>query len=182
MGFMKTVQPAGVMLAILVAAATFQPACADPPKTLKVVKSVEIAAPVDKVWAAVKDFDALDKWHPGFAKDEIVKGTNNQPGAVRKLSIKDGPSFTEELLAMDDTTHSYRYRIVESPLPLQAYVSHISVKPGRNGGSHVTWSGTFKRKSNSDTPPDAESDAAAIKLINGVYDGGLANLKKMFGG
>jgi hypothetical protein len=46
----------------------------------------------------------------------------------------------------------------------------------------VTWSATFKRKSTSETPPDAENDDAAVKLINGVYDGGLDNLKKMFGG
>ncbi len=170
---------AGALLATMVCTGT---ALAGPPKTLKVVKSVEVQAPVDKVWAAVKDFDALDKWHPGFAKDVITKGTNNQPGAVRTLTIKDGPSFTEELLAFDENTHSYRYRIVESPLPITSYVSHISVKPGRNGGSHVTWTGTFKRKNTSDNPPEAESDAGALKLVTGVYEGGLNNLKKMFGG
>jgi mxaD protein len=157
-------------------------AFADPAKTLKVVKSANIAAPVDKVWDTVKDFDSLNKWHPAFAKDEIQKGENNKPGAVRKLTIKDGPSFTEELLAFDEAEHSYKYRIIESPLPLRDYVSHITVSPGPKGGSHVTWVGTFKRKSTSDTPPEAESDEAATKLINGVYDGGLANLKKIFGG
>jgi mxaD protein len=172
---------AGACLALF-AAAVSQLAGAEPPKTLKVVKVVEIAAPVDKVWATIKDFDSLNKWHPGFVSDELVKGTNNQPGAVRKLTVKDGPSFTEELLAFDASTHSYRYRIIESPLPLRHYVSHVSVKPGRNGGSRVTWSATFLRKSTSETPPDAESDAAATNLVNSVYDGGLANLKKMLGG
>ena len=64
-----------------------------------------------------KDF--LDEISAACERDEIVKGTNNQAGAVRKLTIKDGPSFTEELLAFDEGTHSYRYRIVESPLPIQ---------------------------------------------------------------
>jgi mxaD protein len=155
---------------------------ADAPKTLKVVKTVNIQAPVDKVWDTIKDFDSLNKWHPGFARDEIVKGDNNKPGAVRKLTVKDGPSFTEELLAFDPATHSYRYRIIESPLPLRDYVSHISVKSDGKGGSKVTWSGTFKRKSASATPPEAENDAAAVKLITGVYEGGFANLKKMLGG
>ena len=157
-------------------------ALADPPKTLHVTRTVDIAAPVDKVWSTVKDFDSLNKWHPGFARDEIVKGDNNKPGAVRKLTIKDGPSFTEELLSFDPVKHVYRYRIIESPLPVRDYVSHISVKPGPNGGSHVTWTGTFKRKSNSDNPPEAENDTAATKLITGVYEGGLANLKQMLGG
>ncbi|MBS0420755.1 MAG: SRPBCC family protein [Proteobacteria bacterium] len=155
-------------------------AFADAPKTLKVVKSVNVTAPVDTVWNAVKDFDSLNKWHPGFAADEIQKGENNKVGAVRKLTVKDGPSFTEELLAFDDAKHTYKYRIIESPLPLRDYVSHITVTPGPNGGSHVTWVGNFKRKSTSDTPPEGENDAAALELINSVYQGGLDNLKKMF--
>ncbi|MFL6600019.1 MAG: SRPBCC family protein [Steroidobacteraceae bacterium] len=169
-------------MAVLAVAAASGAALADAPKTLKVLKTVNIHAPVDKVWDTIKDFDSLNKWHPGFAKDEIVKGDNNKPGAVRNLTVKDGPSFTEELLAFDPQTHSYRYRIIESPLPLRDYVSHISVKADGKGGSTVTWSGTFKRKSTSDTPPEAENDAAAVKLITSVYEGGLANLKKMLGG
>jgi mxaD protein len=175
----KSTLAAFVLLAVTVSGGA---AIADPPKTLHVTRTVDIPAPVDKVWAAVKDFDSLNKWHPGFAQDEIVKGDNNKPGAVRKLTIKDGPSFTEELLAFDDAKHTYKYRIIESPLPLRDYVSHIAVKPGPKGGSQVTWSGTFKRKSTSENPPEAESDAAGTKLVTGVYEGGLANLKKMLGG
>ena len=169
-------------MAALAVTAAGAAAFADAPKALKVVKTVNIQAPVDKVWNTIKDFDSLNKWHPGFAKDEIVKGDGNKPGAVRKLTVKDGPSFTEELLAFDEATHSYRYRIIESPLPLRNYVSHISVKPDGKGGSKVTWSGTFKRKSTSETPPEAENDDAAVKLVTGVYEGGLANLKKISGG
>ena len=176
---MKKTLAAITLLAVAVAGSV---AFADPPKTLKVVKSVNVAAPVDKVWDAVKDFDSLNKWHPGFSQDEIQKGKNNEPGAVRKLTVKDGPSFTEELLAFDAAKHTYKYRIIESPLPLRSYVSHITVSPGPKGGSHVTWVGTFKRKSASETPPEAENDDTAIKLVTGVYEGGLANLKKMLGG
>jgi len=174
---MKRALFAGSLLAMILTA----PAFAEPPKTLKVVKSVDVSAPVDKVWDVLKDFDSLDKWHPGFSKDTLVKGDNNKPGAVRKLTVKDGPSFTEELLAFDEAHHTYRYRIVESPLPIDHYVSRISVKAGPNGTSRVTWSGTFKRKNASDNPPEAESDAGAVKLVTGVYEGGLANLKKRFG-
>ena len=68
----------------------------------------------------MRDFDSLNKWHPGFASDELVSGSNDTVGAVRKLTIKDGPSFTERLLAFDAAHHSYRYQIVESPLPVTA--------------------------------------------------------------
>lgn len=149
-----------------------------PPQPLSVTETIEIKAPLARVWAAIKDYDKLPSWHPGFAKDEIIKGTNNTPGAVRALTIKDGPTFTEELLAFSDKDHSYRYRIIESPLPLQDYVSTISVGPGKDGTTIVTWVGNFKRKNPGDNPPEAESDAGAIKLITDVYRGGLANLKK----
>jgi mxaD protein len=154
-------------------------ALADPPKPLSVTKTIEIKAPVAKVWDTVKNFDSLNKWHPGFAKDELVKGTNNAPGAVRALTIKDGPTFTEELLAFSEKNHSYKYKIIESPLPLEDYVATVSVKGGKDGTTVVTWEGHFKRKNPADNPPEAESDAGAIKLIEGVYDGGLNNLKTM---
>jgi mxaD protein len=168
-------------LALVAAVLICGSAFAGPPQTLKVTKSVNVAAPVEKTWDTIKDFDSLDKWHPGFSADEIQKGENNKVGAVRKLTVKGGPSFTEELLAFDAAKHTYKYRIIESPLPLRDYVSHITVTPGPNGGSHVTWTGTFKRKSTSDTPPEGENDEAALNLINGVYSGGLANLEKTLG-
>lgn len=152
------------------------------PTTLKVVETVEIKAPVAKVWAAVKDFDSLDKWHPGFAKDEIVKGSNNKVGAVRSITVKGGPTFTEELLAFSSKSHSYKYTITdESALPIHDYKATITVT-AKDGGSIVTWRGWFKRKNTSDTPPDAESDAGVVKFITGVYRGGLDNLKKMLEG
>jgi mxaD protein len=153
-----------------------------PPGPLSVTETIEIKAPLAKVWAAVKDYDALPSWHPGFAKDEIVKGTNNKPGAVRALTIKDGPTFTEELLEFSEKEHSYKYRIIESPLPLQDYVSSISLAPGKDGTTVVTWVGNFKRKNPADNPPEGESDTAAVDLIKGVYRGGLENLKKKLEG
>jgi len=137
-----------------------------------VTKTVEIKAPPAKVWAAARDFDSLDQWHSGFAKDELTKGQNNTVGAVRALTIKDGPTFTEELLAFHEVRHTYQYRIIESPLPLNGYVATFSVAPGKDGGTHVTWSATFTLKNPADSPPEW------LKRIADVFTGGLANLKK----
>ena len=150
-----------------------------PLKPLSVTETVQINAPVEKVWAIAKDFDSLNKWHPGFSKDVLTKGPNDKPGTVRMLTIKDGPSFTEELISLSESGHTYQYKILESPLPLQNYVATFVVKPGKNGGSAVTWSAKFTRKNPSDNPPAAENDDAAVKLITGVFQSGLANLKKM---
>jgi mxaD protein len=149
---------------------------------LKVTKTVEINAPAAKVWAVVKDFDSLNKWHPAFAADKIVKGTNNKPGAVRSLTIKDGPTFTEELLSFDEAKHTYKYRIIESPLPLRDYVSSITLTESGKGTTVVTWVGDFQRKSQADPPAAGEDDKAATDLITGVYEAGLANLKKQVEG
>jgi len=174
---MKTSRAVTALLALCAAATVF----AAPPKPLHVTETIEIKAPVATVWAAVKDYDGLPSWHPGFAKDEIVKGKNNQPGAVRALTIKDGPTFTEELLEFNEKAHSYKYRIIESPLPLANYVSSISLK-AKGDSTVVTWVGDFKRKNPADNPPEAESDAGAAKLIHDVYTGGLGNLKKQLEG
>jgi mxaD protein len=152
------------------------------PKQLKVVETTTIKAPIDQVWATVKDFDSLNKWHPAVAKDEIVKGTNNMPGAVRALSIKDGPVIKEKLLSFSDAKHTFSYKFIDTPFPIKDYVSTLHLKANADGSTLVRWSSTFKRKNPSDNPPDAENDAAGVKLITGIYQGGLANLKKMLEG
>jgi mxaD protein len=133
-----------------------------------VTKTVEIKAPPAKVWAAAKDIDSLNKWQ---AKNELTKGKNNTVGAVRAVTIKDGPTFTEELLAFNEARHTYKYRIIESPL-LNGYVATFRVAPGKDGGTHVTWSATFTLKNPADSPVEW------VKLIGNAFNGGLANLKK----
>ena len=97
---------------------------------------------------------------------------------LKALTIKDGPTFTEELLEFDEQKHTYKYRIIESPLPLDEYVSSITLKAGKGDTTVVTWRGDFKRKNPADNPPEAGSDAGATKRIHDVYRAGLDNLKK----
>jgi len=154
-------------------------ALADPPKPLHVVETVTVKAPLERVWETVKNFDALDKWHPALAKDELVKGVNNQPGAVRVLTIKDGPTVREELLSFDEPGHAYAYKMTDPPFPFTHYRSQLHVTSAGAGKTLVRWSGTFKRKNAADNPPEAEGDAAAVKIVTGIYQGGLGNLKKL---
>lgn len=146
---------------------------------LHVKKSVTIAAPADKVWAAAKNFDGLNTWHPALATDEIVSGTNNTAGAVRLLTLKGGGTIKEKLLQFDDTGHRFRYTIVEGVLPVSHYTSSFMVTSLGASKTLVTWSGRFKRKDVGDNPPDAENDKAATDAISGVYQSGLDNLKKL---
>ncbi len=62
------------------------PALAHGPTRQKIVETVDIDRPVDKVWAIVKDFDALSKWHPAVASSVADKG--NEIGSTRMVVLK----------------------------------------------------------------------------------------------
>jgi Polyketide cyclase / dehydrase and lipid transport/Ribulose bisphosphate carboxylase large chain, catalytic domain/Ribulose bisphosphate carboxylase large chain, N-terminal domain len=149
---------------------------------LVVTEIIEIDAKPDKVWGMLKRFDGLKDWHPAFSGSEIISGRDGQLGAVRKLTVKDGPSFTEELLALDEASRSFTYDIIDSPLPLTDYLSSVGVKPNSAGGTTVVWVGQFRRKNATDSPPAGESDAGVVQFITGAYQGGLANLKRLMEG
>ena len=147
--------------------------------TLKVSKEVTINASADKVWTQVKNFDGLNTWHPAVAKDEIVAGKNNEVGAERLLTLKDGGTIKEKLLAYDAKAHSFKYSILEGVLPVSDYTSTLSVKSAGKDKSTVTWSGWFKRKNTGANPAANENDETATKTMESVYQGGLDNLKKL---
>jgi mxaD protein len=146
---------------------------------LHVKKSMTIAAPADKVWDASKNFNGLNTWHPALASDELVSGTNNTVGAVRLLTLKGGGTIKEKLLQFDENGHRYRYAIIESVLPVSHYSSTFVVTSLGPKKTMVTWSGKFKRKNLGETPPDNENDKTATDAIEGVYQSGLDNLKKI---
>jgi mxaD protein len=142
-------------------------------------QSVDIDAPAGKVWKAIESFDGLNAWHPAVAKDEIVEGSNDTAGAVRRLTLKDGGTIQEKLLSFTPKARSFRYTILEGVLPVSDYTSVVSVKSAGKGKSTVTWSGKFKRKDTGDSPADNANDKTAVDAITGVYQAGLSNLKKM---
>lgn len=149
---------------------------------LHVTQTVQIQAPAGKVWDAAKNFDQLNTWLPPVAKDEIVEGQNNTVGAVRLLTLKDGGTVKEKLLAYTPSARTFRYQIVESVLPVSHYTSVFTVKSAGHGKSTVTWSGRFKRKNEGASPGDNENDKAATDTITGVYQAGLSTLKKTLEG
>ena len=128
--------------------------------TITVSRSMAYAADPAKTWDAVKDFGALDAWHPAVEMTEIKSGTDNKPGAVRLLSLKGGGTVTETLTSYDAKAHSMGYRILDGVLPVEGYKSVIAVKANGSGGSKLVWSSSFKAKKGT-------SDADAKKAIEG---------------
>ncbi|MGB4813152.1 MAG: SRPBCC family protein [Methylophilaceae bacterium] len=146
---------------------------------LSAVEKVTINAPAEKVWSKVSSFGDLGAWHPAVAKTEIVSGTNNEPGAVRQLTLQDGGGITEKLTSYNAASMTYSYVINEGVLPVSDYSSTIVVKPLTASTTEVTWNGDFKRKDTSATPAKGQDDEAATNTIHAVYRGGLDNLKKI---
>lgn len=137
---------------------------------LTITETVALAAPADKVWDKIKDFDKWQGWHPAVASTKISKGGDNKTGTVRVLSLNGGGEITETLTGFDGAAKSTSYVIDASPLPVDHYASTLSVA-AKDGGSVVTWTSTFDAKG----APDAD----AVKTMSGVYRAGLDNLKKM---
>lgn len=148
-------------------------------KTLKVSEKVEINASAEKVWENLGDFGALEKWHPAFAKTEIVGSTNNKVGEQRVLTLKDGGKINETLTAYSASKKTMTYKITESVVPVSHYSATIDVISKGANKSLVIWHATFKRKDLADAPAAGQDDETAVKTITTVFQAGLENVKKM---
>jgi len=158
-------------------------AAAHGPSPQKVEKEIVIKAEPAKVWAIVKDWGGLHKWLPPVAstKVESKKDENGEMASYRLLTLKGGGTVYEKLRSADDSTMKVKYEIVESVLPLTDYNAFITVKAGPGAGeTTVTWVGRFYRLYKLNPPiPAGQDDETAIKTIEGIYDAGLAGLKKL---
>lgn len=152
-------------------------AAAHGPSPLKSVETVTIKAPAAKVWALVGDFNGMPKWHPAVKDSKIEE----KDGATfRTLTLQDGGTIYEKLKDKNDADMQIKYEIVEGVLPVTSYTSKITVKDAGNGETTVEWFGRYYRKYMLNPPiPPGEDDESASKAITGVYQSGLANLKKV---
>ena len=111
---------------------------------MKVMRSVIIDAPIDTVWAAVRDFDGVVNWNPGVTGARMETGSSTAVGSIRHLDIVDGSIFRETLIAHSDIDKLYAYNIVEGPLPCTDYVSVHRFIPITDGDKTLgVWSGEF---------------------------------------
>ena len=164
----------------LAALGTALDAAAHGPTRQKVTETIEIAAPAAKVWGQIKDYAALESWHPAVESSETSDGNN--PGSVRTLHLKGGATIVESLKKYDADGMSYAYKMEDpGPVPVTNYSSTISVK-GKGDGSVVTWRGAFYRGDPNNNPPPERNDEAAIQAVTGIYKAGLGNLKTLVEG
>jgi hypothetical protein len=118
------------------------------------------------LWDKVGGWCAISEWHPAIAKCEESKDGD---ATFRTLTLKDGGVIKEKLV--DTGSTSYRYAIIESPLPVKNYEAQFSVTPDDDDLDeiNVVWSATY----DAEGKPDKE----ARGVIDGIFKAGIESIK-----
>ena len=132
--------------------------------------STQLPVSADQVWSVIGNFNALAQWHPAVESSSLEEG-----GTVRRLTLAgDGGEIVERLEHHDDQSRSYTYSILQGPIPVEDYVSTLTVREAESGvGCVVEWSSEFT--------PSGAPESEAVAAVRGLYEAGLENLKKMLG-
>ena len=143
----------------------------------RVYVSSVIDAPVAKVWAKVRDFNALPRWVPAVRESRIENGEPaDKVGCVRDFYLQNGDHLRERLLGLSDYDMFCTYSILESPMPLTDYIATLRLTPVTDGDkTFAEWTAEFE------CAPELASD-----LISGigtnVFQAGFESLKRQMAG
>jgi hypothetical protein len=135
-----------------------------------VIRSVELPATADAVWAVVGGFFTLHCWHPDIERTEVVADQTETHAIRRRLFFSGQDPTIEELVALDEVERVSRYRWYAGPWGeiVKNYRACLRVCPADLDRSClVTWESWFEH------PEDAISD---------FYLRGFAALRRMFPG
>ena len=143
---------------------------------VKVIRSTILEAPIEAVWDILRDFNGHDRWHPAIATSQIERGREaDRVGCVRKFSLIDGSELREQLLALSDTDASYSYCLLETPVPLFNYVSHVRLTPVTDADhTFWQWEGRFS------TFEDQQDDLARM-VGDDIYQAGFDAIRAEMG-
>ena len=134
-----------------------------------------IDAPIEKVWARIRDFNGLPSWHPRMVESLIEDGkAATEVGAVRRFKVASGATIRERLLAFSDADHLTSYSIIEHPAPISNHTSTLKLERVTDGDrTFATWTSNF------DAPAEKAADIAK-GMGDNVFQGGFDALKKHF--
>ncbi len=135
--------------------------------TVQVVERIEANA--QKVWEILSDFGGIKVGGPITAFKIEGEGV----GAVRTITMGAG-QVVERLDVKDLATLTFAYVILndDSPLPVSGYAAKVQITPDGDNACSVDWSGSF-------TPKGDEE--AAVKVVRGIYTGGIRGAQKALG-
>ncbi len=127
----------------------------------KVWTSRVIKAPVEDVWAVMRDFAGMGEWHNEITKMHMLKGhRSDKVSGIRDFYFGDG-HLNEELLHLSDLERSFSYRITKSEIPWLNYVSGARLWPvAANNTTFAVWTGDWDASPQDDLVlmPDTEQN------------------------
>lgn len=142
----------------------------------KVYTSSVIAAPVERVWEYLRDFNGLPNWFPGVTDSHIEPGkTAGQAGCVRNFGLEGGPRMREQLLAISDDSHSFSYKMLEGPLPVSSYQATVRLLPVTDGNQ------TFAELTSEFACAEKAEESGLAGFLSQTYHGAFERLKQHFG-
>lgn len=127
-------------------------------------------APAHAVWEAISDFNGIPKY-VAAVDSSTMEGEG--VGALRTLTLQDGARILERLESLDDSSRTLSYSIVESPLPMEEYISTMRVRELGPDRCELQWSCTFE--------PTEAPESELRQIIEGIYDMGFEGLKQLLG-
>lgn len=169
---------------LLVPIFSVTPSEAHGPTRQKITLTTEVPANPDAVWSVIGNFQDMS-WHPAIYLTTGEGGNAIDATRVLTLGEEGGPTISEVLYKYDAAKMTYSYRITAvkvEVLPVTNYSSHLTVKPGKDGGSLIEWRGAFYRGYPNNDPPENLNDEAAIAAVTAIYKAGLDALQARFSG
>lgn len=128
-----------------------------------VTRTLQLKHAKADVWRLVGGFCDVDDWHPEIVGCDlkVIDGKLH-----RVLTTSSGVRFVDQRIAKERGL-SYTYKTSEGSLPIDNFVSTLSVEP--IDGARVTWSANFSSE-------DPAMEAKVIELI----EKGLAGIESSF--
>jgi hypothetical protein len=142
---------------------------------LEVLRSAVIPAPAGRVWALVRDFNAMPQWNATIRSSTIENGPADRIGCRRVLTFDDGGIWTHELTGLSDPEMTLSYAIVGIPvvtkLPMRSYRATIRLEPIVDGDQcFIAWRAWI----------DTDDAETVSQRANTVFQAGFDGLKRCF--
>lgn len=177
MTFLKSIAVVFVLTGMVPFAAS---ACGPSPQ--KVVREIIIRAEPTAVWAVIKNFGGIYKWHPAVVGSTVEQVKDSAGGELtyRTVRLKDGGTIVEKQRETQGDEMKLSYVMMQGDIPVSNYSSWMTVNPGPGTGeSTVTWVGRFSNKANAVETPAGQDNKAAVAAIEAIYDAGLNGMKQL---
>ncbi len=144
---------------------------------VEVRRSTVLGAPIEEVWAILRDFNGHETWHPSVVASRLEDGASGDMiGAVRDFRLHDGSRIREQLLALSDVETSFTYCIIEAPVMLRNYHATVRLRPVTTDGQCFwEWWARFD-------PSAADKQRLSRFVAHDIFEAGFQSVRALLRG